>query len=38
MPQTFARRVDLAPSERVALQRLLGRSLRNDEAFELIAH
>ena len=34
MQQAF-KASDLAPDERVALERLLGRSLRNDEAFEL---
>jgi len=37
MPQAF-KTSDLAPDERVALERLLGRTLRNDEAFELIVH
>jgi hypothetical protein len=29
---------DLAPDERVAVERLLGRELENDEAVEIIAH
>lgn len=29
---------DLAPAERVAVERLLGRPLRNDEAVEVIVH
>jgi hypothetical protein len=37
MPQAF-KTSDLAPDERVALERLLGRTLRNDGAFELIVH
>jgi hypothetical protein len=29
---------DLAPEERVAVERLIGRTLENDEAVELIIH
>jgi hypothetical protein len=29
---------DLAPDERMAIERLLGRPLQNDEAVEVIAH
>jgi len=29
---------DLAPEERVAVERLIGRALENDEAVELVVH
>jgi len=29
---------DLAPDERLAIERLLGRQLENDESVEVIAH
>ena len=32
------RSTDLAPDERVAVERLLGRPLQNDEAVEVITH
>jgi len=36
--QQAHRSTDLAPDERVAVERLLGRPLRNDEAIEVVTH
>ena len=37
MPHAY-KTTDLAPDERIAVERLLGRELQNDEAVEVIVH